>query len=117
LGLRQAGQVVRRDIPDTPGHWMEFRRLSTRELIQRKAELRHNWERDGTIGDQLAIALPWVEACVSGWSFDAPCDPATMADLLEPLTVIWAGTTAATIAMGGESPEEKKADSPPSTPG
>jgi len=115
MGIRTLGQVLRRDIPGEAGQWMEFQRLSTRQLSQRPDLSTKRWS-ELSEAEQVALSLRWMEACVVGWSFEAPCAAESMGDLVEPMTAIWAGTTAAALTMGGESREEKKADSPSSTP-
>jgi hypothetical protein len=115
MALLRDGQAIRRDIPHEPGAWMTFRRLSTRQVSERPELETGRWA-DLPMDARIRLALLWVQACVVGWSYDEPCTPEAC-ERLDPVTAIWAYVTAVSLTFGSETAEEKKADSPPSTPG
>ena len=118
-------RVERKAIPHEPGEWFEFRRLAIVERRSLKllsvyglttpppetatAEEREDWE-----GRRLDLALRWVKATVTAWSYSAPCTP-DACDRLDEKTLVWACLTAYLLSEGLETPEEKKADLPGST--
>jgi hypothetical protein len=97
MALGRSGSQ-RIDIPHEPGQWMAFQRLGALELDTRTAP-------DGDLcadgwmamkpGERFALCLRWLEACLVGWSYDAPLDADTRA-LLDAPTLLWAYLAAVT---------------------
>jgi len=115
VALLKDSQAIRRDIAHEPGQWMTFRRLSTRQVSERPDLETGRWA-DLSMDQRVGLALRWAQACVVGWSYDEPYTPAAC-ERLDPTTVLWAYMTAVALTFGGETTEEKKPDSAPSTPG
>ena len=100
-------------VPDEPGEWMAFRRLSEEELLER-ADLGLEGFLDLSPVAQFDLSLRWLEACLREWSYEEPCEPASFR-LLDRPTLVWAFLKAMSHTHGRETPEEKKADLPSST--
>ena len=115
MALIHEGQSKRVDIPHEPGQWLAFRRLSVRELRDRPDLSTKVWT-DLDEAAQAALALRWVQAAATDWSYDEPFS-VDACERLDAVTAIWAYVTAIARTFGGETPEEKKADLPGSTPG
>ena len=94
---------------------MAFRRLSERE-IQARADLSTETFADMDTPARFELALAWLQACLVGWSYDEPCTEETCRALLDRPTLVWAFMKAMSHSLGMETAEEKKADSPSSTP-
>jgi hypothetical protein len=120
-------------VPNEPGEWMAFRRLSEQELQDRMAEGTPNLPPDdpkfeppgdlyvGKFSDldtpeRFELALAWLKACLVKWSYEEPCTEATCREFLDRPTLVWAFMKAMSHSLGMETAEEKKADSPGSTP-
>lgn len=101
-------------VPDEPGEWMAFRRLSEREL-QDRTDLSLDAYSALTLPDRFELALRWIAATLTAWSYDEPCTIDVVRDHLDRPTLTWAFTTAFSHTLGQEPLEEKKADSPRST--
>jgi hypothetical protein len=96
---------------------MVFQRLSAHELEQRTApggDLCTDGWNEATLGERFAICHRWLEACLTGWSYTDALSGETRA-LLDAPTLMWAYVAAVRHNYEGETPEEKKADSPGST--
>jgi hypothetical protein len=101
-------------VPNEPGEWMAFRRLSERE-IQERTDL--STERFGDLDTpaRFELALAWLKGCLVAWSYEEACTVETCRELLDRPTLVWAFMKAMAHSLGMETAEEKKADSPDST--
>jgi len=102
-------------VPDEPGEWMAFRRLSEQELQQR-TDLSTETFSDLDTPARFELALAWMQATLVSWSYDEPCTVETCRALLDRPTLVWAFLKTMAHSLGMETAEEKKADSPGSTP-
>lgn len=85
-------ETVRRDIPHEPGCWMRFRRLTTTELEEAKAEVRRKSHYDGPSGE-LYFPPPSLDGYDKGfltrlgivaWGgvhYSEPCSPELTGEL------------------------------------
>jgi hypothetical protein len=104
---------MRFPVPNEPGEWMAFRRLSEQELEARTDLSMEGWDsKDNPARFELALA--WLEACLVAWSYEDPCTVETCRTMLDRPTLVWAFMKAMSHSVGLETPEEKKADSPAS---
>lgn len=128
-------QMVRREIPHEDGEWMEFRRLSWKQLDEISdaasvAALRHVKDlgpeilagmRSAVRADGLQEQLRATEsdplngydlgallrAGIVAWSYDEPFDQAVV-DELDPVTAKWAGEAILEFAgISGRTEEER----------
>lgn len=102
-------------VPNEPGEWMAFRRLSEQEL-QARTDL--STERFASLDNagRFELSLAWLAATLTGWSYEEPCTVETCRAMLDRPTLVWAFMTALSHSLGMETAEEKKADWPGSTP-
>ena len=120
MALGKRGAAARKAIPHEPTEWMEFRRLPAYELDERCAA----WRRPGLgrlgrdvdaravrPGASVARGLPGRRGAIP-----EPLTEEARLQLDAP-TLLWAYTAAVAHNFVGETPEEKKPDSPPSTTG
>jgi hypothetical protein len=102
-------------VPNEPDEWMAFRRLSEQE-IQSRTDLSTERFSDLDTPARFELALAWLDACLVAWSYEEPCTVETCRALLDRPTLVWAFLKAMSHSLGMETAEEKKADSPGSTP-
>jgi hypothetical protein len=97
---------------------MDFSRLPAYELEERAAaggDLCSDTWADMSMRERFDLAHRWLSACLCGWSYTEPLTDEMRRSLDAP-TLLWAYTAAVAHNFLAETPEEKKADSPPSTP-
>ena len=105
-------------VPHEDGQWFAFQRLAAVELDRRTAaggDLCADGWLTATMGERFALCLLWLETCLTGWSYAELVNAENLARLDAP-TLLWAYQKAVSHNYGLETPEEKKADSPSSTP-
>ena len=102
-------------VPNEPDEWMAFRRLSEQE-IQSRTDLSTERFSDLDTPARFELALAWLQECLVAWSYEEPCTVETCRALLDRPTLVWAFMKAMSHSLGIETAEEKKADSPGSTP-
>ena len=117
MALGRSGVGPRVDIPHEPGEWMAFQRLSALEIETRTrsgGDLATDTWVSMAVGERFALALRWVAECLVAWSYPEPVSEETCARLDAP-TLLWAYIAVVKHNFVGETPEEKKSDSPSST--
>ena len=105
-------------VPHEDGQWFAFQRLAAVELDRRTAadqDLYTEGWSTATLGERFALCLRWLETCLTAWSYPEPLNTETRV-LLDAPTLLWAYQKAVAHNYGMETPEEKKVDSPGSTP-
>ena len=76
-------------VPNEPGEWMAFRRLSEQE-IQTRTDLSTEQFSDLDTPARFALALAWLQATLVEWSYDEPCTVETCREMLDRPTLVWA---------------------------
>ena len=119
MALGKRGAAARKVIPHEPQEWMEFIRLSAYELEERSkpgGDLASETWGAMSMRERFDLAHRWLGACLVAWSYPETLTDEARAQLDAP-TLLWAYTAAVAHNFVGETPEEKKPDSPPSTTG
>lgn len=119
MAIRKRSTPEQKPIPHEPGQWFAFVRLPAYELEERTkdgGDLSANGWETMSMRERFDLAHRWLTAVLVGWSYQEPLTDETRQQLDAP-TLLWAYLAAAKHNFMAESLEEKKADSPASTPG